>query len=434
MKNKQAGKKGAEHPRDEILRIMERIYRYRMTTSSGGNLSVRDGEGNIWITPTSIDKGRLRPDHIVCVKPDGTVSSDFRPSSEFFFHKAIYAARPDVRAIVHAHSVGLVAFSVAKRAPDTRLLHQAWQVCGPAGFAPYAPPGSEALASQMSAVFGQGVHCAIMENHGAVAAGQTLLEAFQRFETLEFAARTIITAGMLGGQVRYLTGDQVALPGRCIEPLPEFDRGPTPERELELRGQLSEFVGRSYRQRLMISTEGSFSARLGEDEFLITPSGVDRDAVGPADLVLVRGGCRERGRCASRAARSHREIYRAHPGVGAIINALSVNATAFGVTGTPLDTRTMTESYMVLREVGLAPFELQFTDAAALARRISAASPALLLANDGVLVTGSSPLEAFDRLEVLEATAEVVINARPIGEAKPMTSEEIVDLKGACLM
>src|SRR3978361_1239106 len=74
------------HPRDEILRTIERIYRYRMTTTSGGNLSILDDEGDLWITPARLDKGPLRRDDIVRVRPDGSHEGPHRPSSEFPFH------------------------------------------------------------------------------------------------------------------------------------------------------------------------------------------------------------------------------------------------------------------------------------------------------------------------------------------------------------
>ena len=108
------------HPRDAIMRTMERIYRYRMTTTSGGNLSIQDEDGSLWITPARVDKGSLRRDDIVRVRADGTADGPHRPSSEFPFHKAIYEARPDLRGIVHAHPVALVAFSICRRVPDTR--------------------------------------------------------------------------------------------------------------------------------------------------------------------------------------------------------------------------------------------------------------------------------------------------------------------------
>ncbi len=128
---------------------MQRIYRYRMTTTSGGNLSIRDDNGDIWITPARVDKGTLRRDDMVCVHPDGTVTGAHRPSSEFPFHRAIYEARPDLGGIVHAHSVALVAFSITGSVPDTRLFHKARSVCGQPGFAPYALPGSQALADSI---------------------------------------------------------------------------------------------------------------------------------------------------------------------------------------------------------------------------------------------------------------------------------------------
>src|SRR2546428_13573288 len=96
-----------QHPRDEILQAMERIYRYRMTTTSGGNLSIREDNGDIWITPAGVDKGSLTRDDIVRVRPDGTVEGRHKPSSEFPFHKAIYEARPELRGIVHAHPLAL---------------------------------------------------------------------------------------------------------------------------------------------------------------------------------------------------------------------------------------------------------------------------------------------------------------------------------------
>src|ERR1043166_5877070 len=193
------------HPRDEIIRTMERIYRYRMTTTSGGNLSIRDDNGDIWITPARVDKGNLTRNDIICVRADGSVEGNHKPSSEFPFHRAIYAARPDIRGIVHAHPVALVAFSINHQVPNTRLFHQARHVCGEVGFAPYALPGSDALARNIEASFRQGFHCVVLENHGAVVGGDSLSNAFQRFETLEFTAKTIIKASLLGS-VRYQIG------------------------------------------------------------------------------------------------------------------------------------------------------------------------------------------------------------------------------------
>jgi len=69
---------------------MERIYSYRMTTTSGGNLSILDDEGSIWITPARIDKGGLRREDIMEIRSDGEIVGPHKPSSEFPFHRMIY--------------------------------------------------------------------------------------------------------------------------------------------------------------------------------------------------------------------------------------------------------------------------------------------------------------------------------------------------------
>jgi L-fuculose-phosphate aldolase len=406
-------------PRDELLHAIGRIYRYRMTTTSGGNLSIRDGNGDIWITPAGIDKGTLRREDMICVRADGSREGPHRPSSELPFHQEIYRTRPDILGIVHAHPVALVAFSLVHQVPNTRLFHQARHVCGEAGFAPYELPGSEALGRNVAGIFRQLFDCVLLENHGAVTGGPSLQDAFRRFETLEFTAKTIIKARQLG-EIHYLSDEDLALAAR---PAPEwngFAHANPDTREKELRTTLAEFVRRAYRQRLFISTQGSFSARLDECSFLITPYQEDRGTLQAHDLVLVRDGECEAGASPSRAARIHAAIYRRHPEIGAIINAYPVNATAFGVTGAELDSRTIPESYIVIRHVARVPFGLQFEDPEALAAEISPKRPAALLENDGVLVAGADILQAFDRLEVLESTSEALVNTCPIGQLSPM--------------
>jgi len=418
------------HPRDEIVQTMERIYRYRMTTTSGGNLSVRDDDGDIWISPARVDKGRLRPEDVCCLRGGGRAEGLHPPSSEHPFHQAIYRARPDLHAIVHAHPVALVAFSICRRVPDTALFPQAGHVCGRVGYAPYALPGSEQLGRNIAEIFAQGYDCVLLENHGVVIGGTSLAHAFQRFETLEFTAKTIIKASLLG-PVRYLTPGQVALSERPRPTLPEFTPGRAGTREKALRQEVCEFVRRGYRQRLMTSTEGTFSVRLGDDALVITPYGVDRQAVDLHDLVLVSDGRREAGKQPSRALALHRALYRRHPEVQAIVGAIPVNATAFSVTATPLDARTIPESYLFLKDVVTLPYGVQYEDGERIADRVSPANPVALIENDGALVLGTSVLDAFDRLEVLESTAEAVINSRAVGELHRMSDATIAELVAA---
>jgi len=418
------------HPRDQIMRTMERIYRYRMTTTSGGNLSIREPGGDIWITPARVDKGSLTRDDIVRVTAGGVIEGPHRPSSEFPFHQAVYEARPDIGAVVHAHPVALVAFSICRQTPDTRLFHQARFMCGQTGFAPYALPGSRQLGSHIAEAFQAGCDSVILENHGVVVGGVSLSHAFQRFEAFEFAAKTVIKSRQIG-DVRYLTDAQLEQAHARSVALESFTPGLPTAGELELRRQLCLFLRRGCRQRLLISTEGSFSARLGDDSFLITPTQQDRESLDVADFVLIQGQRREAGKKASRAVFAHQAIYRKHPHVHAIVFAHPVNATAFSVTDANFDSRTIPESYVFLRDVRRVPFGVQYQQDGSIADYVSGASPAALLENDGVLVTGSSVLDVFDRLEVLESTAEAVINAHAIGDVSAMPDAVIRELRDA---
>ena len=418
-----------QHPRDQIAEIMDRIYRYGMTTTSGGNLSIRDGNGDIWISPAGTDKGVMRPEDVVRLHEGRPVDTVLKPSSEHPFHRAVYEARPDIGAVLHAHPPALVAFSVAGMAPDTRVIPQAFDVCGKVGFATYAVPGSERLGRAIAERFSEGCDVVVLENHGVVAAGTSLLSAFQRFETLEFCARTIINASILGG-ARSLSDERLELWRHRPAPFSEsFDPSPRSSRERELRRVLVEFVHRAYDRRLMTSTEGSFSARLGNDSFLITPYGIDRKNLEVSDIALAVGGRREIGSVPSRASLLHRIIYADHPEIGAVVSAQCPYVTAFIVSGAPLDSRTIPESFINLRDMPVLPYEAQFEDPGRVSAAITARNPVVLLENDAVLATGRTILEAYDRLEVAEATANALIAARRLGGFRPIDEAAVAEIE-----
>ena len=418
---------GWRHPREEIVATMRRIYRYRMTTTSGGNLSIHDPAGGIWITPARVDKAELQPADVVCVQPDGASSGRHAPSSEFPFHREIYRRRPDIKAIVHAHPGALVAFSICRRLPDTRVQVLAHAVCGQVAYAPYACPGSEQLGGNIAGAFAAGADCVMLENHGVVIGGRDLPEAFQRFETLEFVAQTLVKAATLG-EIYALPADRLVervLP----EPGELPPNGPT-EREAQLRAQICRFVHRAYEQRLLISTAGSFSARLDQEQFLITPRRRDRLELEPPGVVRATAEACEWGKRPSRTARLHAAIYRRHADVGAVINAQPAHASAFCMTKAVLSTHTIPESYIVLHDVPKLPHACVVAEAEGIAAEVSLAKrPVLLIENEGALVVGRDVLDAFDRLEVLEATAEALILSRPLGPLVPMSPAAIDELR-----
>jgi L-fuculose-phosphate aldolase len=417
------------HPREELVATMDRIYRYHMTTTSGGNLSILDPDGSIWITPSRVDKGALRPSDVVRVRADGTREGLHPPSSEFPFHREIYKARPDIKAIVHAHPGALVAFSIVRRVPETRVQTHAYQVCGKIAYAAYACPGSQELGEKIAAAFGGGADCVMLENHGVVIGGRDLAEAFQRFETLEFVAQTDIRASALG-KLRSLPAE--ALNNQAVPDYGVLPAAVASNAEKELRAQVCEFTHRAYRQRLMISTAGSISARLDVSHFVTTPRRRDRLELTSESLVRVSREACEQGKRASRTSRLHGLIYAANPEIGAVINAQPMCASAFCMTDAVFSSRTIPESYLVLGDAPKVPFADVVTEAEALAARMSLKKcPVLLIENEGALIVGRTLLEAFDRLEVLEATAEALQLSRSLGPLVPMPDNALAELRKA---
>lgn len=418
------------HPRDQLVAIMNRIYHNGMTTLSGGNLSIKDDNGDIWITPSGIDKGNLTPRDIMCLRADGTAEGPHRPSSEYPFHRAIYRLRPDLRAIVHAHPPALVSFSIVREVPDTRIIPQANRLCGPVGYAPYALPGSEQLGENIAATFAEGYNIVILENHGMAAAGTTLLEAFQRLETLDFCGRTLIRARALG-HIQTLSPAELNLFDGRHHLLPEFVPTVHSSRERELRKQIVDIVHRAYDRYLMISTAGVVSARLDGESFLITPTGKDRRSLSVEDVVLIRQGVREAGKLPSRAVNLHQAIYAVHPEIHCVMTAQSPNAAAYAVSTARFDSRTIPESFILLRDIPEVPFRTLYTEPENLAKLVSLRQPVLLVQNDCVLVVGTDVLNAFDRLEVAEFSAKSLLDAAAIGVLVPIGSQEIHDLEVA---
>lgn len=414
-------------PRHQLVEIMTRIYQQGLTTASGGNLSIRDGDA-LWITPAGIDKGTLTPDDIMCVHADGTITGRHRPSSEYPFHRMIYQARPDLQALVHAHPSALVSFSIVRKVPETRINPQSRDICGTVGYAPYALPGSEALGEKIASTFAAGHQVVLLENHGAVTGGSTLLQAFQRLETLEFCAQINILAGRLGSY-RVLEEAEIGQFFHREHHLPAFTPQHHTSRELELRREISTFVRRAYGRRLMIGTGGTVSARVEDGQFLITPYGADRAYLSPEEVVLVENGQSEAGKVPSRAVRLHDLLYRDHPHIACIMTAQPPHATTYAISERRFDTRTIPESYIVLRDLPIVPYGWQFTDPQRVSAMLSKDAPILLLQNDAVLATGRTLLEAYDRVEVAEFSAQALLNTVGLGELVPIGSEDIDHLK-----
>lgn len=415
------------HPKEQIVRIMNRIYHNKMTTLSGGNLSIKDINGDIWITPAGIDKGKLVPNDIMCVKANGEIIGPHKPSSEYPFHISIYKKRPDIKAIVHAHPPALVSFSIVRTIPDTNIIPQAKRVCGKVGYATYALPGSENLGENIAESFSKGFNVVLLENHGVATGGADLLNAFHRLETLEFCARTIIQAKRIG-DITTLTEDQISFYEHRQNNLNEFDLTEHTSLEKEIRSKIVDIVHRSCDRNLMISTEGVASVRYEKNDFLITPTGYGRRSIDIEDIVMIKDSKREKGKNPSRSVLLHQEIYKQNPNINSIILAQSPSVTAYTISKEFFQTRTIPESYVVLRDIHKIEFGEQFNNPLKIAQTLSKSVHVILIQNDCILTTGKNILEAFDRLEVAEFSANSLITSRDIGECIKINDDQIEDL------
>ncbi|MEZ5072621.1 MAG: class II aldolase/adducin family protein [Bacteroidales bacterium] len=179
----------------------------------------------------------------------------------------------------------------------------------------------------------------------------------------------------------------------------------------------------------MISSYGTVSARWKGNDFLITPRNVSRWEMDLEDVVQIAGGRREPGKLPSRAVRVHEQIYRKNPHVNSILLTQPQHIMAYGVSGRKLDVRTIPESWIFLQDIPILPFGTQFGDAEELARRFGPDTPAVIIRNDSIIVTGDKLLQTFDRLEVAEFSARSLILSAPLGNLVPIGDAQIEALR-----
>lgn len=414
-----------QSPAEQVAGVMRRVYDSGLTTATGGNISVLDDKGDIWITPKGFDKGSLTAEDIVCVHPDGTYEGRHEPSTEIFFHRATYRARPDFRAVVHAHPVYCIAFSLTRTLPRVDLLPDTLALCPNMNISTYAMMGSPELGENLYAAFSKGADVVFLENHGVCVGGENLLLAYQRFETIEYAAKHDLLTRKLG-QVRTVTGEQLAFwnarPIPAMQPL----EGHHPDKhERSIRTEMIHKLRRGCEHALLFGASGVISARVNADSFLITPDGMDNNLLEEEDLVFVQNTVAEAGKQPARELALHAAIYAKHKDINAVFSAMPVNVMAFAASPQRFETSTIPESFYMLRAVPTRPMEefIRYPERAA--AQFSAKIPVVLFENCRIVTTGASLFTAFDRLEVAEATAASILVAREAGQVILLSEEEI---------
>jgi L-fuculose-phosphate aldolase len=181
-----------------IVRVCRRLYERGLVAGPDGNVSIRMDDDTILVTPSGMSKVDVAEDDLVVVNTDGAVLEGRRaPSSELRMHLRIYGRRADVRAVVHAHPPTATGFAVAGEGFVAPVLPEVILQMGAVPLVPYVTPGTAALADSFEP-FLRGHDAFLMANHGATTLGASLEVAHQRMESLEHAARILLTARLLG--------------------------------------------------------------------------------------------------------------------------------------------------------------------------------------------------------------------------------------------
>lgn len=191
--------------REEMVEVGKLAYDRGYICGTEGNFSIRLNEQLILTTASGTCKGRLTPSSLLLTNLDGEscredatiekISSmdSLKPSTELKMHLAVYKARPDVRAIVHAHPLHAVAFSIAKKSLKLAITPESILNLGGLAQAPYATPSTQAIPKSIEPLLKEN-NTIILAHHGSLTFGSNLLDAFFRLETLEHHAKSLYLA------------------------------------------------------------------------------------------------------------------------------------------------------------------------------------------------------------------------------------------------
>ena len=182
--------------REQLVAALQRLDALGLNRGSTGNLSHRLGAGML-ITPTGMGADELRASDLVWLGDEGTLRGDWQPSSEWHFHRAIYAARPDLNAVVHTHSVNATALACLER--GLPAFHYMVAVAGGDNVpcTAYHTFGSEALSHAVAQALGERKAC-LLAHHGVIAAESSLPRALALAVTVEELAQQYILSLALG--------------------------------------------------------------------------------------------------------------------------------------------------------------------------------------------------------------------------------------------
>jgi L-ribulose-5-phosphate 4-epimerase len=196
--------------RAEVFETILLLRESDLVRLSAGNISVRTHDGHVAITPAGLRYDRMKPEDISIIDLNGNlVDGVRRPSSETPMHTAVLREILEVGAIVHTHSVNAIAFATGGIEVPVICL-ELLSVGGPIPVAPYACPGSTEAGEIAVEIFKlrQNLKCLMLRNHGLLAIGQTLYEAYENAYKFETGAEVYYRALQVGEPV-VLTEEQI---------------------------------------------------------------------------------------------------------------------------------------------------------------------------------------------------------------------------------
>lgn len=203
------------------------------------------------------------------------------------------------------------------------------------------------------------------------------------------------------------------------------------EREDQVRQDIVEVGRRIWQRGYVASNDGNISVRMGEDEFLCTPTGVSKGFMTPEMLILVNGrGEVLRGDLKpSSEIKMHLEVYRERPDIRSVVHAHPPVSTAFAVVGEALNKAVLPEVIIILGGIPLVPYGTPST-----AEIPQALAPflrdyeAFLLENHGALTLGSDVYNAYYKMETMEHFATISLAARQLGGDRELSRQRVAEL------
>lgn len=201
----------------DIVRYCQLMAQKGLVAGTEGNVSARATDGTIWMTPSNVNKGEVTADMLVRLDLKARViEGAHAPTSERFMHLEFYRQRPGAGGVAHGHPVFATAFAAAGRRLPRDVLPELIAVIGDIALVPYARPSSPKLAAAI-APFCRQHNVFLLQNHGAIAVGCDVRDAYHRLEVAEAYAKTCWVAEALGG-VKSLSSAAIA-----ELPSPTFD-------------------------------------------------------------------------------------------------------------------------------------------------------------------------------------------------------------------